>query len=295
MDSDRATVTDVVKSVRARFYRALAGSSAPMNPIGFYHRQLPAGRSLVANQLDRGDNRVARLFPDLPVGTVLTKWDVSAQSPVETTLLASGWTRPDLTLHPGEGAVLQTESPVRLTFIGEVQPAFYQPVDTQWSLISSPIPRAGPLNSALLFPKCNSGETGEILQLTGDSPDYKRSSYEAGCWQPAPEPWVEVGEAFWSYRSPNTYIWKGVCQPLGTSAALDHPEPFLTIERAPSALITLAVDGPPGAIVQLYGSSDLHHWTPLGSVTNQGQVTFWTDRQTSAHGHRFYRASWAEP
>ncbi|MCL4178994.1 MAG: hypothetical protein KJ072_14780 [Verrucomicrobia bacterium] len=92
----------------ARFYRALATSNGPVNSIGFYRRHLPAGRSLVANQLDHGDNRVARLFADLPIGTVLSKWDVSTQSPVENVLLPGGWTLPDMTLHPGEGAVIQT-------------------------------------------------------------------------------------------------------------------------------------------------------------------------------------------
>ncbi|MCL4178995.1 MAG: hypothetical protein KJ072_14785 [Verrucomicrobia bacterium] len=182
-----------------------------------------------------------------------------------------------------------------LTFIGEVQPAFYQPVETQWSLIGSPVPQAGPLNSNLRFPKGNPGETGEILQLRDDSPDYRRSSYEAGSWQPPLEPWIEIGEAFWSYRSPNTYIWKRVLQPLESSDVLTHPEQSLTIERSPSSPVALTLHGPPGAIFQLHGSSDLCQWTPLAIVTNQANVSVWTDPQANSLGHRFYRASRADP
>ncbi len=51
----------------------------------------------------------------------------------------------------------------------------------------------------------------------------------------------------------------------------------------------------PGAIFRLHGSSDLRHWTPLAIVTNQANLSIWTDPQANSHGHRFYRASRADP
>jgi hypothetical protein len=169
-------ITDAVTEVDARFYRIRSNGRCHPQPIGFYRRAVPAGHSLIANQLDCGDNRIEQLFGDLPVGTVLSKWDPSALQFVETTLLASGWTQPDLTLHPGEGAVLRSEHPLTLTFMGEVQSAVFQPVGRGWFPISSPVPQSGPIISTLQFPETNPSDQEEIHTLAGDPAGYKRWS-----------------------------------------------------------------------------------------------------------------------
>jgi len=293
-DAGRTKLSDNVSLVRARFYRAHSSSGVGVTgAIGFYHRTVPTGYSLITNQLHNEENLVETLFAEMPEGTALYKWDAFREQYEENIQQSSGWTRPGMSLHPGEGALLRTDEPLALTFVGKVQPAVYKPVYGELSLVTSPFPQAGPIRSALHFPLGGLGQNTEIFKLTGDPSCYERSTHEGGTWQPESEPYIEIGEAFWSHVSPNGCIWKRVLLPWESEPAVN--ELAVKMARSSDSLANLTIQGEIGAVYQIEGSSDLVHWTILATVTNEVGRLSWTDPEAGLYPTRFYRAAQVRP
>ena len=96
-----------------------------------YTVQLLPGINSVANHLDHaGGNTLAQLFPVMPDGATLTKYDWSTQSflPPSTYVAGVGWLPilPVLmALNPGEGAFLEVGTSFQVTFTGTPHP--FQP------------------------------------------------------------------------------------------------------------------------------------------------------------------------
>jgi hypothetical protein len=114
----------------------LSGLASPLhspNAVGYYKITLYGGRfHLIANQLNRGDNNINRIFPatsPLPDGVSLLTWDPAGQtfSPADTFFAGYGWVDANLeysqtTLSSGGGAFLEMPPgpTIQITLMGEV-------------------------------------------------------------------------------------------------------------------------------------------------------------------------------
>ncbi len=126
--------------------------NGPANPVT-NTVTFPPGWALIANPLFhyRGvivanaapDNSVSALFPRMPNGTVLLKFDNVTQRFSRKNVFRRGrWSNPRATLAPGEGAFLfnPTRRSVAVTFTGNLQWGASVSVPAGLSLISSPGP-----------------------------------------------------------------------------------------------------------------------------------------------------------
>ncbi len=198
-------VSDTIGSVN-RFYRAKLGTAYLGTQVGFIKKTASDGYSMIANQLDNGDNTIATLFPGVPTGTTLFKWDESAQQYVSSVYAGDQWDSPSMTLHPGEGAVLQTGGTLALRFVGQVRDAFLIPLPHGMAIRSSPVPQSGGITSALAYPGTHLGD--QVSQMTDASGTYATYSWNLSAWTPS-EPIIGIGESFWSNKV-NEESWKRV-------------------------------------------------------------------------------------
>jgi hypothetical protein len=124
------------------------------NSVGYYVKDLPMGFSLIANQLNNGDNNLNTILPlsDDFTGAQLLKWDSANQTffPADDFFGSAfgGWVDANFaptatTLSPGEGAFINLPSAASLTFVGEVpQGDLSVPISQFFSIISQPTPQA---------------------------------------------------------------------------------------------------------------------------------------------------------
>ncbi len=97
---------------------APSGGTPSMPPQG-YAVDVPAGYSLIANQLDHGSNTLNEILPVVPDGSVFYKYINSNGNWLASTYsAAAGWSSGGLKLGPGEGAFFQSPQPFTLTFTG---------------------------------------------------------------------------------------------------------------------------------------------------------------------------------
>jgi hypothetical protein len=121
-----------VLAVGESAWLALSSTVAPPPIPQSYQVVIQAGQNLIANQLDHGSNRLAEVFSSLccdhgsnelaviPAGTVFSKprndgsntWDQAIYVP------GTGWVPDNLTLSPGEGAILDSPTGFTITFTG---------------------------------------------------------------------------------------------------------------------------------------------------------------------------------
>lgn len=87
-----------------------------------YPLTLLPGRNFIANQLDQGSNTLAEVFPRVPDGATLWKFDSCqrAWGLAATFWAGAGWDARSVTLNPGEGAFVDNPLPAafELTFTG---------------------------------------------------------------------------------------------------------------------------------------------------------------------------------
>lgn len=181
-----------------------------VNAVGYINIDLPIGYSLVANQLNNGQNKLSDLIP-APVDSMsVTRWlgsgfDTDAPNYID----GIGWlggAGGDTKLNPGEGAFIYTPAATKLTFVGEVpQGALSNPIPVGYSIKSSQVPQAGTLTQ-LGF---TAADSDTIFQWRSNSQNYNPDapSYLDGIgWLPA-EPSIAVGEAFFVFRSGAAGSW----------------------------------------------------------------------------------------
>jgi hypothetical protein len=196
-------------SLSNRFYRMNNNGAYSDNAVGFYRFGLCAGFSLIANQLNRADNKVTEVIPNPPDGTRAYKfipsfgvfgninyvnglgWDDGGSGMIE------------MTANPGEGIFLYAPTPFTHTFFGEIQLTSSVPIPSGFSIISSAIPQAGPIEpgppSGLSFPI----QTGDqFFQWDCAHGYYIYDEYAFGSWfgDTGGAPVVSIGEAFWVHR-----------------------------------------------------------------------------------------------
>ena len=189
-----------------RFYRVVSETVVSANVIGYVSISLSPGFSLISNPLNAPNNTVEKLFPNLPEGTTLHKFDTMLFRLNENTITRGKWSKPFETLAPGEGAIVPnpTPDPKKLDFVGEVlQGDLSLTLPAGFSIRSSMLPLSGPLHPDLQFPIAE----GDAVHLFDrEAQKYVIYSYQAGQWTPD-VPVIRVAESFWVGKtSPGTWI-----------------------------------------------------------------------------------------
>jgi hypothetical protein len=128
-----------------------------VNGVGYYTLDLPAGFSMIANQLNNGDNGLNTILPSVPVNTVAAKWNNSTQAfDPQQRYYGPGldWADAALnpsttTVDPGEGLFLNMAAPASLTFVGEIPQgsaaggdALTVTIGPAFNMISQPTPQS---------------------------------------------------------------------------------------------------------------------------------------------------------
>src|ERR1043165_5212897 len=109
-----------IKMVLAPLFITVALYGGTME--GYLNVTVPPGVSLVGMPFKASDNLASNVFPRVPVGTEIYKWE--GDHFVTNSLLEPGWIIPDQKILPGEAAFLfnpgdQTEN---VALVGQILP-----------------------------------------------------------------------------------------------------------------------------------------------------------------------------
>jgi len=176
-----------------------------LNVVGYYNVVVPATTYLlVGNQLNTTNNTLPGIIPSTVAGAQFQKFNggYSAYTFDPDDL---AWV-PDatgVTLRPGEGGLFRSPSATTLTFVGEVRQGLLTnalPVGIR-VLRSSIVPQQANLTALGLVPPY--AEPGDQLQTLHGG--FAAWTYDPDdlAWLPAPEPTINVGEAFFYRKSPS--------------------------------------------------------------------------------------------
>jgi hypothetical protein len=172
-----------------------------VNVVGYINVPVPPGFSMIANQLDSGDNTVGSLLPAPPDGTTIYKF--VGGSYIANTYEFGEWGLPGMTMDPGEGAFIFNPDAAAFNalFVGEVkQGTLTTPLVAGFQIVASQVPQSGALDTDLGFPVVD-GDT--VYQFDNTAGSYSVATYEFGEWT-APVP--AVGEAFFVNKA-NAVVW----------------------------------------------------------------------------------------
>jgi hypothetical protein len=202
-----------------------------LNAVGYINVTLPPGFSIVADQLiATGGNTISNLVNDTSGAyDGLTYFKFTGHGfnydTASSTFGAgnNGWPSGGQdTLNPGEAAWFQNPNTTNmtLTFVGTVpQGTNTVSLPVGFSLISSPVPQAGTLSTALGFTNVNQNDVVFVWQPNGTGggsyvdggdqvvPAGFGSGYNTE-WSPN-EPTVAVGQGFW-YQATAAVNWTRV-------------------------------------------------------------------------------------
>jgi hypothetical protein len=164
---------------------------------------VPPGNSLIANQLNHGNNNINIIMPQVPDGTAFFKWN-NALNAFETAQMFdsafglwvdSGTGNPSTTtLSPGEVAAIQNPmaAPFSITFTGTLkEPDLPRPLLAgQTYGYSQQTPTEGTYDSITgRLP----GEQSQLLRFNPTTQAYDAYTYSGGLWSPS-NPIVSIGE-----------------------------------------------------------------------------------------------------
>ncbi|MEO6034360.1 MAG: hypothetical protein ABIQ35_03810 [Verrucomicrobiota bacterium] len=179
-----------------RFYRGLSGGATSKNILGYATLSLPPGFAMISNPFNALSSRVETLFPEMPEGMTISKFDTSLFRLTNNSVKNGKWTNPNELFVPGEGAIVfnPTTDFKNLNFVGDVsQGRLTNPIPAGMSIRSSLVPQPGRLHTDLGFPI---GEGDVINMFDRDQQKYTVHPYSAEAWDRNP-PTIGVGESFW--------------------------------------------------------------------------------------------------
>lgn len=175
------------------------------NVLGVMHPAVAPGYALIANPLWCEPDTVDALFPDVPPGTFLMKLGTGGAMPANV-VGDAGWSTPDESLVPGEGAYFYnpSQSPLAVAWLGEVpEGRFSMAVPDGVSLVAAPFPGVGRLDADLGFP---AAEGDQVYRYQPAQRYYAGHYFSAGLWDPTPV--LSVGESFLLLTS-EPALWSG--------------------------------------------------------------------------------------
>lgn len=177
--------------------------------IGFINISIPSGYSLVSAHLFREagafdpfptavPNAIPNLFSSVKTNSLgVTKIRSNGRFGTAYYTPSIGWTETDMSLLPGEGAVLWNSGGAftNITVGGVLEGTLTNVLAAGLTLCSSIVPQEGLLTSELEFP-ASPGDA--VFRLNSDG-SYRRYDYWVTGWHPE-EPVLRVAEAFWAYK-----------------------------------------------------------------------------------------------
>lgn len=201
-------------TIERRFYRINDGGLFSQNAVGYYDLRFCPSFSLIANQLHAsGGNTLENVFRSPPNGMSIYKFNFLTGGYTVNGYVDGAWEGDDLsmTLNPGEGAFVHTPAAFTNRFLGEVGRTLRVTLPSGFSLISSPLPAAGPINllppGGLGFPISN-GDA--IYRWFCGANGYFSDQYIDGAWEGdsgGQTPTLAIGEAFFYYNSGPSRSW----------------------------------------------------------------------------------------
>jgi hypothetical protein len=185
---------------------ALANHYFSANAVGLVNLSLPPGLSLIANPLNTATNTLNALLSGVPNGSQFYKYVTGVGYTISTFRSGPGvWsgTGGEVSLNPGEGGFFKNTTPTNLVlgFVGEVpQGTLANALPAGYSIRSSMVPQAGPLDTLLGFP----GAEGDVVYrwINGG---WITSTYRAATgWSGITAPALNLSEAIFISKAAAT-------------------------------------------------------------------------------------------
>ncbi len=175
---------------------SLAQTVYSVNAVGFVNLNFATGFSIASNPLDGATNTVAVLFPSVPNGTSVFKFDTALGQYTGTTFLFGNWGNPTFSLVPGEGFFFKNPGATTITntFVGNVkQGTLVTSLGAGFTLVGSQVPQAGLVTTDLGLPI---GNAESVFKFDAATQQYTGATFLFGSWGGGGEPSVAVGEGF---------------------------------------------------------------------------------------------------
>jgi|SRR6266496_4909511 len=182
-----------VAGAAASFVQAAVYS---VNAVGYVNKAIPVGFSMIANPLDTSNNTIGSLIPAPPLFSNFYKWTGTGFQ--IATFGPGGWDLPAITLNPGEGGFINTDTAFTNTFIGEVKqggpgtpnPTLSNPIPLGFSIRGSMVPQSANIEALGLT---NLSLFDNIYRWNGTT--YTIYTLGPAGWDPS-VPNLDVGESF---------------------------------------------------------------------------------------------------
>ena len=240
-----------VRNLFIRMWEEDTGYAA--RAIGYVTLTLPSGKSLIANPLANGGNRISDILPSVPAGSTLAKFN-PATGKWETNTFTDAWSQPGMTLAPGEGAVLDNKGDafdvLLAGFTAWKKTSLSLPAGD--SVVSPRLAKGGLLSSRLGLPLAEGLVVKLLNNATGGYDAYTVSN---GAWSPG-EPSVALGQAF-IVTAPSALNWSH-----------DPTLPQVTVQPSDAQVLS---GSKAGFIVKAVGEPLTYQWLydgkPLGGAT----------------------------
>lgn len=220
------TDTNLFGSFGDAFFRVGTGGRYSSNCLGALRRTMARGTNLISNPFRSFDSRIGALLPNCPDTSWLLK--INPRSPaVEAAWFEGGeWDNPDVTLNPGEGAMLVNPGTAfTVVFFGEVASGRLEiPLGPGNTLCGS----AAPLRELWQFPAV---EGDEILTLDPPSQVFFTNRFSGGHWDKPLH--LAPAQAFWLLTTASR-VWTQEYTTGGPTLPM-HP-PWITEEPASQTL-----------------------------------------------------------
>jgi hypothetical protein len=170
------------------------------NALGDVDILLTPGLNVIANPLDAGPsgNTVANLLAGVPDGTCVYTYTPGSGFIVNDYTTLFGWSNPNMSLAPGEGAILYLPPgpDITLAFVGEVpQGTLKINLVAGYNLVASTVPQAGGIQALLEYTPAN----GDIVYISHNALGYMVFHFD-GFWLPL-EPFLAVGQGVWIQKA----------------------------------------------------------------------------------------------
>jgi hypothetical protein len=159
-----------------------------VNVVGYVNKDIPVGFSMIANPLKSTSDTLGSLIPNPPPFSNFYKWNGAGFD--IATFTFTGWDQPAITLNPGEGGFVNTDTAFTLTFVGEVMQGNLQnPIPAGFSIRASMVPQAGAVDALGLTTLAT---FDNVYKWNGTSYDIYTLTF--GGWDPSP-PLLAIAES----------------------------------------------------------------------------------------------------